>query len=101
MAKFQKGHKLAKGRGKGNVNVVTKDIREAFKNLVEANIDNMTDWLKRIASTNPERALSLMIEMSEFTIPKLQRQQLDLGNENGLSFEITIKRDADSENKHK
>lgn len=73
---FKKGHSKEGGRKKGVENKTTKDIREAFKALIEMNLDNMTDWLKRVAKDNPSRALDHMQGLSEYIIPKLQRTEL-------------------------
>jgi hypothetical protein len=74
--KFQKGHKLAKGRGKGTPNKVTRDLREAYRLLAESNIDNLEKWLKQVAQDNPEKALKLFIDLSEYIIPKLNRSEI-------------------------
>lgn len=72
---FQKGHKLAKGRKEGTPNKVTKDIREAYKLLIEANLPNLTKWLERIAMKDPERAIRILADLSEYVIPKLARTE--------------------------
>lgn len=64
------------GRPKGSVNKSTKQVREAYQNLVEMNLDNMTTWLTQVASENPEKAMTLMLQLSEFIIPKLARTEL-------------------------
>jgi hypothetical protein len=67
-----KGKKTG-GRQLGTENKVSRDIKEAYRLLLEDNIGNMNAWLKKIAKKNPEKALQLMISMSEFVLPKLQR----------------------------
>lgn len=74
--KFEKGHKKIGGRKPQTPNKDTKDIREAFKRLVEANTDNMTDWLERIAQTDPDKAMKIMMDMAEYNIPKLARTEI-------------------------
>lgn len=64
------------GRKKGVPNKVTRDIRESFKNLVENNLDNMTKWLERVALNEPEKALKIVADLSEYILPKLQRTEL-------------------------
>jgi soluble cytochrome b562 len=78
MKGFQKGHKLTPkhGRGKGTPNKVTRDLRDAFKLLAENNIDNLEKWLKQVAQDNPEKALKLFIDLSEYIIPKLNRTEI-------------------------
>lgn len=73
---FKVGNKLA-GSRKGVPNKATKEIREAFKLLVEGNLDNMKVWLSDVAEEDPEKALNILLKMSEFVVPKLQRQEIE------------------------
>lgn len=74
---FKKGEVTnPKGRPKGKPNKTTAEIREAYQKLVEDNLTNMTEWLKQVADQNPERAMDLMLKLSEYMIPKLARQEV-------------------------
>ena len=64
------------GRPKGAPNKTTKEIRQAYQNLVEMNLDNMTMWLQEVAMVDPEKAMDLMLKLSEYIIPKLARQEV-------------------------
>ena len=64
------------GRAKGVPNKVTRDVREAYQNLVELNLENMSLWLMSVAADNPEKAMQLMLSLSEYVIPKLARQEI-------------------------
>ena len=64
------------GRAKGKPNKTTKEIREAYQKLVEDNLTNMTKWLTEVAAENPEKAMDLMLKLSEYMIPKLARQEV-------------------------
>ena len=64
------------GRPKGAQNKQTRDIRQAYQNLVEMNLENMTSWLASVASEDPEKAMDLMLKLSEYIIPKLARQEV-------------------------
>ena len=79
--KFQKGHKKVGGIKKGDQHKVTKDIKEAYKMLLEMNLVNLTDWMQSVANKDPERAIKIMIELSEYVIPKLQRTEVKNENE--------------------
>lgn len=68
------------GRPKGTPNKNTKEVRDAYQRLVENNLDNMTIWLSQVASEDPEKAMDLMLKLSEYIIPKLARQEL-VGND--------------------
>ena len=73
---FKEGHKKVGGRSKGQTNKTTAEIRDAYQKLVEDNLTNMTEWLKQVADQNPERAMDLMLKLSEYMIPKLARQEV-------------------------
>lgn len=63
------------GRKKGTPNKTTKEIRDAYKLLIEANLDNMTNWINEIAKENPEKAIDLLLKLSEYVVPKLNRTE--------------------------
>jgi len=74
MSKFTKGQSgNPNGRPKGSANKTTNKIREAFTKLVEDNLENMTLWLTKVADDNPEKALTILNQMAEYTTPKLAR----------------------------
>lgn len=64
------------GRTKGTPNKQTAEIREAYKALIESNLENMSKWIKTIAKDNPEKAIDLMIKLSEYVVPKLNRMEI-------------------------
>lgn len=71
---FKKGE--AKGRPKGIENKTTKDTKEAVKMLIENNLDNLTIWLQKVADKNPEKALIIVTNLLEYSIPKLARTEV-------------------------
>lgn len=72
---FEKGNQLA-GSRKGIPNKTTAEIRNAFQMLVEDNLDNMKVWLSDVAQEDPERALEIILKMSEYIVPKLSRTEV-------------------------
>lgn len=70
-----------KGKPKGTLNKTTRDIKEAYRQLIENNLDNLTSWLKQIAAKDPEKAIKILSDLSEYVIPKLARTDLTSGNE--------------------
>lgn len=78
MAEFRGGNQNINrnGRPKGSVNKVTHDIREAYQKLTEQNLENMTVWLGQVAAESPEKAMDLMLKLSEYVIPRLARQEV-------------------------
>jgi hypothetical protein len=84
---FQKGHKKVGGKQKGTPNKATSEIKQAYKNLIENNLDNITIWLEQVAEKNPDRALGILIDLSEFVVPKLARTETK--HEGELNVNIT------------
>ena len=75
-----------KGRPKGKENKNTKEIREAFKNLIELNLEQMQSDLKKL---EPKDRLKFIIDLSTFVVPKLK--QTDLSIDNNKNFNpVTI-----------
>ena len=64
------------GKKPGTKNKTTKAVREAYQKLTEDNLDNMSVWLAQVAAENPEKAMDLMLRLSEYIIPKLARTEL-------------------------
>lgn len=64
------------GRPKGAVNKSTVKIKEAFHNLLENNLDNISQWLAQVAAKDPQKAIDLTLRLSEYVIPKLARQEI-------------------------
>jgi hypothetical protein len=65
-----------KGKPKGAISHVKKDTQEAIKMLIESNLDNMTIWLSEIAKKNPEKAMYIIVNLLEYSIPKLARTEV-------------------------
>lgn len=92
--RLKKGSNLnPKGRPKGLANKTTTEIREAYQNLVEMNLDNMTEWLKQVAEKDPNKAMELMLKLSEYFIPKLARQEITGADGKDLFNDIKFKFD--------
>ena len=88
---FKKGEVTnPKGRPKGKPNKTTAEIRDAYQRLVEDNLTNMTEWLTQVAAENPERAMDLVLKLSEYMIPKLARQEVTGADGKDLFKNITF-----------
>jgi hypothetical protein len=73
---FQKGKPKTGGKKPGTQNKATRDIKEAYRMLIEKNLNNLTGWLEIIADENPEKAIRILSDLSEYVIPKLARKEL-------------------------
>lgn len=94
MEKDNKGRfvKGSGGRPKGSKNKATQEIREAFEKLLTSNLENMTLWMTEVAAESPDKALDYMAKFAEFTVPKLQRQEVKHEIEDAKEFSVTIKK---------
>jgi hypothetical protein len=79
------------GRKKGVTNQATKDIKEAYRMLIEKNLDNLTKWLEKIAETDPYRAILIISDLSEYVIPKLARTDLVTDGEKLNQHSVIVK----------
>lgn len=61
------------GRPKGSRNRSTTAMQEALAKLVDANLENLTVWLNRIAVDDPKGAFQCMLSLIEFHMPKMSR----------------------------
>ena len=60
------------GRQKGTPNKATARLREAFTDLLEDNMGRLQELLDKVAEKNPQKALELLLKLSEFALPKLR-----------------------------
>jgi hypothetical protein len=67
-----------RGRKKGSVNVVTRTTREMFSAFVDHNAEKAQALFDRVARKNPARALQLLGSFAEFTLPRLQRTDMNV-----------------------
>ena len=86
---FQKGHNLGKGRPKGSPNKTTQEVRDAYQMFAENNLDKFQDWINLVAKDNPAKAMELVLSLSEYFIPKLQRTETDITT-NGKEINIPL-----------
>ncbi|HEX8547952.1 MAG TPA: hypothetical protein VF691_13395 [Cytophagaceae bacterium] len=86
---FKKGHAKIAGRKKGSINKANSDFKEAVKNLLERNAEDMDAWLRQIAFRSPYKAMDIICKLAEYHIPKLSR--VDAKSENVLRLEkVTV-----------
>lgn len=71
---FQKGKSgNPSGRPKGSKNRSTAAVRDSLAILVENNIENMQEWLERMAEDDPKAAYQCLLATLEFHVPKRTR----------------------------
>lgn len=75
---FEKGNTLGQGRPKGSPNKTTQEVRDAYQLFAENNMVKFQEWIDKVASKNPAKALEIVLAMSEYFLPKLQRTETDI-----------------------
>ncbi|GEM_PF-735692 len=78
------------GRIKGTANKATARLREAFTDLLEGNMGRLQELLDKVAEKNPEKALELMLKLSEFVLPKLRAIEVNNESEEALHTSLNI-----------
>lgn len=72
--KGQSGNPHGRPVGSGNRNSAA--IKQAYQDLLENNLEEMSGWLQELASQDKGRALDYMLKLSEYILPKLSRQEV-------------------------
>ena len=76
MAKFEPGHKLAKGRPKGALNRSTEMMKLSLARATNKVMDNLPSLMEEMMKKDPSRAVDLAIKMLEFHLPKQSRVEM-------------------------
>ena len=79
------------GRQKGTANKATARLREAFTELLEDNMGRLQELLDKVAEKNPEKALELMLKLSEFVLPKLRAIEVNNESEEAMHTSLDIR----------
>lgn len=82
------------GRPKGSKNKTTEAIRDAYQDLIEGNLANITTWLEKVAKDDPSKALDFMLRLSPFVLPKLQANDITSAGE---PFKIILPKKPDED----
>ena len=64
------------GRPAGVPNHATKDIKQAYADLIAGNLESIQGWLNRVAEQDPKGAIDCLIRLSPFVIPKNVTQEI-------------------------
>jgi predicted lipase len=74
------------GRAKGTPNKITTEIKDVFKQIIECNLSQIeTD----IMELNPKDRIDVILKLSEYVLPKLQRSSIEMERENN-GLEIVV-----------
>lgn len=82
------------GRKKGTPNKVNAMTREAIGDFLARKWDRIDELFDKVASEDPYKALVLIKDLAEYSIPKLSRSEL-MGPDGGpLTLEGLVKESA-------
>lgn len=76
MAKFEKGHKLSKGRPPGSVNRSTEMMRLSIARATNTILDTLATDLQKIKEKDPKAAIDIALKLLEFNLPKQSRVEM-------------------------
>jgi hypothetical protein len=94
------------GRPKGIPNKVTQEARELVKNILDANLPKIQEWLeatangirddndKYIVYPNPAKACDIVQNLIEYTVPKLARTEMVGDAKQPMQIAITWKKSS-------
>jgi hypothetical protein len=72
------------GKQKGTSNKATARLREAFTELLE----KVQELFDKVAEKNPQKALELLLKLSEFALPKLR--PIEVNNESEMAIHTSL-----------
>lgn len=64
------------GRPKGSPNKVADEIKLAFAQLLQNNVDQLGLWITQVAERDPAKALEIYTKISERFVPQLARTEI-------------------------
>ena len=79
------------GRQKGTPNKATARLREAFTELLEDNMSMVQELFDKVAEKNPQKALELLLKLSEFALPKLRAIEVNNELEEAMHTSLDIR----------
>lgn len=75
---FTKGKPKTGGKKKGTPNKKTRSIeemREVLKSILDNCLDEVPDWIRKTAQRSPGKAVELITNIAEYSLPKLSRTE--------------------------
>jgi len=85
------GRKTGGGSRKGVPNKATANAREAIGRFVDGNVERLQDWLDAIAEDEgPKAAWQCFMDVIEYHVPKLARNELTGPNGTVLNFTLSV-----------
>lgn len=76
------------GRPKGSTDKRNLMGREAIKRFVDRNAYRLEKWLDEIAKNDPKDAFMAFVSVIEYSLPKMQRQEITGANGERLNISV-------------
>jgi len=86
------------GRPKGSPNVIAQEIKEAFALTLQNKLPELEVLLARVAADNPEKAIDLMLKLSNRFLPELSRMEMTGKDGDDLFKSLKFNFGGDEEN---
>ena len=89
---FEKGDPRINRNGRpiGAKNIIAEEIKEAFALTLQKKLPELEALLARVAADNPEKALDLIIKLSNRFLPELSRTELTAKDGEDLFANLTF-----------
>lgn len=84
---FKEGNK---GKPKGAISKVTKVNQQFWQLILDGEADNITASLKDVRKDSPTDYLKIILNMTEFVMPKLARTELTGKDGDQLEFTLNL-----------
>lgn len=78
------------GRPLGRKNDMTMQVREAFTLLLQKKLPDMEAMIDKVAEKNPDKALELIIKITERFVPRLTKNEITGADGQDLFKNITF-----------
>ena len=65
-------------------------MAHSFMDLADRNVENVHRWLGEVAQQSPAKAIELMMELAQFSLPKLKAMAIDVRSSDGSVKTLTM-----------
>lgn len=70
--------------------ITTQRLRAAMSEVVGENIVKINTWLDQVAADSPKAAIELVIELAQFSLPKLKAVAVDVRSGDGSVKTLSV-----------
>lgn len=70
--------------------VTSNRLRAAMSEVIAENVPKINQWLERVAEDSPKAAIELVIELAQFSLPKLKAVAVDVRSGDGSVKTLSV-----------